>query len=61
MPPRTFRSYDPYAWARCQCGHLQYRDQEPGGDCQFCSCADHRAAGTTVPGPEREAVSGADA
>jgi hypothetical protein len=37
---------DPYAHARCECGHFVNAGQEPGGKCQYsaegCSCTDHR-------------------
>ena len=37
---------DPYAHARCACGHLLYVGMEPGGPCVFagegCGCTDHR-------------------
>ena len=47
MSPAPMKRYDDYAEHRCECGHLQYANQEPGGNCQFCACSDHRARGAT--------------
>lgn len=33
---------DPYAHARCGCGHLVYADQVDGDACHYCTCLDHR-------------------
>jgi hypothetical protein len=37
---------DPYAHARCGCGHFVNAGQEPGRRCQYvaegCTCTDHR-------------------
>lgn len=37
--------HDDYAACRCLCGHLQYRNDQPGGKCQFCACTAHVARG----------------
>jgi hypothetical protein len=46
MPPKgksgLSRSSDDYAVHRCQCHHLVYEDDVPGGKCRFCPCTDHR-------------------
>lgn len=37
---------DPYAFARCTCGHFVEAGVKPGGRCQYsregCTCTDHR-------------------
>ncbi len=41
---RSVPSFDTFAWARCRCRHLVYRDDVEGGECRWkeCDCADHR-------------------
>ena len=34
--------HDDYAVHRCECGHLVYADETPGGRCRFCECGNHR-------------------
>ncbi len=42
---------DPYASARCLCGHIVYTDDQPGDRCRWefvgagCDCTDHRVEG----------------
>lgn len=43
--PRDFTRGDDYAASRCGCKHLVYADEQRGGSCRFCSCADHRPGG----------------
>lgn len=42
---------DPYAHARCSCGHFVNAGQEPGRKCQYavegCPCTDHRLSEVT--------------
>lgn len=40
--PRYKPAADPYAHARCACGHLVYADDVPGEACRFCGCTEHR-------------------
>jgi hypothetical protein len=40
---------DPYAHARCSCGHFVNAGQAPGKRCQYssegCACTDHKLGG----------------
>ncbi|MCW2918540.1 MAG: hypothetical protein JWN52_6608 [Actinomycetia bacterium] len=42
---------DLYAAHRCDCNHIVYEDDQPGGRCRWqyvgagCECTDHRVAG----------------
>jgi hypothetical protein len=40
------RPADPYAYARCACGHFVTAGEKPGKKCQYsiegCKCVDHR-------------------
>jgi len=61
--PKGYACHDAYAARRCECGHLQYADETPGGSCRFRPCTDHRAAGTPqpraatdLPGPDGAAI-----
>jgi hypothetical protein len=44
---------DDYAEHRCKCRHLVYADDQPGGQCRWCGCTDHRPA-VTQPAPVGE-------
>jgi len=45
VPPKSQRTlsvrHDDYAAHRCHCNHIVYQDDEPGGECRFCSCVNH--------------------
>jgi hypothetical protein len=42
--PKGYQRHDDYAWARCECDHIVYADDTPGGRCRACSCDNHRPA-----------------
>jgi hypothetical protein len=47
---------DPYAHARCECGHFVSKGQPPSRRCQYaaegCTCVDHRLREVSGDGPE---------
>lgn len=40
---------DPYAAARCACGHLIYPDRPDSCRWQLCSCTDHKPKEVETP------------